>query len=155
LLTKSFQTALPFFVLVWFCETLCFSNFSRLHLSLLTSVVVDPVVYPVCTCLSGLFLLHVRLLISVQISPHRMLAWRMKERRIWWFERYILLTPSCRVQRQFAYLASISIDNWLLVNTRLTLCSRAMTTHAVCVKFVLWSTKTLQPSWHARLSLLN
>jgi len=60
-----------------------------------------------------------------------------------------------RVQSQFAYLELPSIANWLLISTWLTLYSRAITTYAVCVIFVLWSTKTLLPSWPAWLSLLD
>jgi len=60
-----------------------------------------------------------------------------------------------RVRSQFAYLELPSIANWLLINTWRTLCSCAITIYVVCVIFFPWSTKTLLPSWHVRLSLLG
>jgi len=54
-------------------------------------------------------------------------------------------------------LLGVAIDSQLIFDKHLTitLYSRAITIYVVCVIFVLWFTKTLLPSWPARLSLLD
>jgi len=70
------------------------------------------------------------------------------------FDRYILPTPSCRVQRQFAY--SVTIDSQLTSDKRTTNVVQSCNDGIRSLRHICsWSTKTLLPSWPARLSLLD